>query len=451
MNHRIFLAGKSIGALREPRDGAANLFGIARFWRRLGGDTSGNIVTLTAMMLVPLVGLSGLALDTIQWYSARNTLQRAADSAALAGANTVSQVSLANTQTAVTSAVNHDLSYYTATNYTVQTVETPPTAGANIANATAVRVVLTTSSTLPFSSMFVSAAPVIRVSAVATNTSQPPVCALATSPSAGRAFTVQGSAVINMTCGLASNSTSVSASQPAMYATGTVTATQVRAVGSVNSSGVTSGTPVVAGAAPTPNPFTAYPKDTFASRCPGGGSALTTSGKSVTTVYPGCYSGIDLKGDTLFSPGVYFLGGGDIKIGSNLTATGSGVTFVLLSSGGSAGGTIIMNGNSTVNLTAPVTGATGDAANYAGMLFVGDPTGGGGWSITGNNTSVFKGAMYNPANNITFTGSSGMTTPCVTFVADTLTFSGNSSVANVCPSSSGVVNAGGTVGARLVE
>ena len=97
MNHRNFLAGKGKLALR------------------LRGDTSGNIVTLTAMLLVPLIGLSGLALDTIQWYSARNTLQRAADSAALAGANTISQVSLVNAQTAVTAAVSHDLSYYTAT------------------------------------------------------------------------------------------------------------------------------------------------------------------------------------------------------------------------------------------------------------------------------------------------------------------------------------------------
>ena len=433
MNHRNFLAGK--GKLAS----------------RLCGDTSGNIVTLTALLLVPLIGLSGLALDTIQWYSARNTLQRAADSAALAGANTISQVSQANVQSAVTAAVSHDLSYYTATSYTALTVETPPTAGANIANTSAVRVVLTSSSTLPFSRMFVAAAPVIKVSAVATNTSQPPVCALATSSSAGRAFTVQGSAVINMTCAIASNSNAVSSSQPSMYATGTVTATQVRAVGSVNSSGVTSGTQVVAGAAPVANPFSTYPVDTFASRCPGGGTALATSGKTVTTVYPGCYTGVDLKGDTLFSPGVYFVGAGGFRIAGNIVATGTGVTFVMLSSGGSAGGAITMLGTSSVSFSAPVTGATGDAANYVGMLFVGDPAGGSGWNISGNNTSAFQGAMYNPAANITFTGSSGMATACVTFVADTLTFSGNSSVAITCPSGSGVVTAGGNVGARLAE
>ncbi len=435
MNYRIAFADKCKLPSRA-----------GQLWRRLRGDTSGNIVTLTALMLVPLTGLSGLALDTIQWYSARNTLQRAADSAALAGANTISQVSLANAQAAVTAAVNHDLSYYTATNYTAITIETPPTAGANIANVSAVRVVLTTSSTLPFSSMFITSPPTIKVSAVATNTSTGPVCALATSPSSGRAFTVQGSATINMTCGLASNSTSVSSSQPAMYATGTVTATDVRAVGSINSSGVTSGTPVA-----TANPFSAYPLDTFAAKCPGGGSALATSGKSVTTVYPGCYSGIDLKGDTQFSPGVYYVGAGNFKIGGNVSATGTGVTFVMLTSGGSVGGAITMLGNTTVNLSAPLIGATGDAANYVGMLFVGEPAGGTAWGISGNNTSSFQGAMYNPASNITFTGSSGMTTSCVTFVADTLTFSGNSSVSNSCSSTSGVLTAGGAVGARLVE
>ena len=59
---------------------------IRQAFNRLWNDKRGNVFIIVGLSLPMLVGSAGLATDTIQWTLWKRQLQRAADSAALAGA-----------------------------------------------------------------------------------------------------------------------------------------------------------------------------------------------------------------------------------------------------------------------------------------------------------------------------------------------------------------------------
>ncbi len=59
---------------------------IRRTFRELRAGTSGNATLLVALGMPVLIGGSGLAVDTAQWYMWKREIQYAADQAALAGA-----------------------------------------------------------------------------------------------------------------------------------------------------------------------------------------------------------------------------------------------------------------------------------------------------------------------------------------------------------------------------
>ena len=58
---------------------------VTTILRSLLRDESGNVIALTAVGIPLLLGCAGLAVDTIQWVSAKRELQAAADAAAIAG------------------------------------------------------------------------------------------------------------------------------------------------------------------------------------------------------------------------------------------------------------------------------------------------------------------------------------------------------------------------------
>jgi len=58
------------------------LRGLRRYIR----DRRGNITTMVALLIIPLVGVLGLATETANWYTIHRSAQNAADSAVLAAA-----------------------------------------------------------------------------------------------------------------------------------------------------------------------------------------------------------------------------------------------------------------------------------------------------------------------------------------------------------------------------
>ena len=58
---------------------------MVKFLRKLLGNERGNFLLIAAAAFPLLIGFAGLAVDTIQWVLWKRELQRAADSAAIAG------------------------------------------------------------------------------------------------------------------------------------------------------------------------------------------------------------------------------------------------------------------------------------------------------------------------------------------------------------------------------
>ena len=104
---------------------------------------------------------------------------------------------------------------------------------------------------------------------------------------------------------------------------------------------------------------------------------------------------MNIKGTATLSAGVYIVAGGDFKVNSGAKVTGDGVTIILTNKNGGDFAQADLNGNATIQLTAPTSGP------WAGVLFYQDRN--APVSITnvnkinGDASSKFKGVMYFPS------------------------------------------------------
>lgn len=67
------------------------------FLRRLGRDTTGNILAITAAAVIPMIGVVGGAIDASRLYMVRSRLQAACDSAVLAGRKAMTNTTYSTT------------------------------------------------------------------------------------------------------------------------------------------------------------------------------------------------------------------------------------------------------------------------------------------------------------------------------------------------------------------
>src|SRR5437763_17198486 len=95
------------------------------FFGKLMRSKRGNVLAIAAACMPLFIGAAGLAVDTIQWTMWKRQLQRAADSAAIAGVyNRESNGGLttgATTGMATDAAVAHDLTINLHTFYSLTT------------------------------------------------------------------------------------------------------------------------------------------------------------------------------------------------------------------------------------------------------------------------------------------------------------------------------------------
>jgi hypothetical protein len=344
-----------------------------------------------------------------------------------------------------------------ASAYTIETIEWPPTTGAFKGDNNAVRVVLSTQQKLPFSSIFLSTAPVIRVSSTAYSNGQGVNCVLGLS-SSGTGVAITGSASIDMNCGLMSNSVG----SPSLDATGSgsyVNVSSLSAVGDIAlGGGITSTTKIQPYLASLKDPFSSVSIPSGQGSCPSGSFINVRNGTRAVT--PGCYSGMAIKGTVTLSPGTYYIDGGNVSIEAGGSITGTNVTLVFTGSSGIFG-SIQQAGQGYVSLTAANSGT------FKGIVVYQDrsatPTSGGtsggsnkpipnsvlqgGGSAT---PSFLQGAVYTPGTNVSFAGNRNYTTDCLQLVALTVTFTGNSEISNNCPVDSGAKSFGSNA-VRLVE
>lgn len=164
---------------------------------------------------------------------------------------------------------------------------------------------------------------------------------------------------------------------------------------------------------------------------------IITPGTQAGTLRPGTYDKIHIACDTAFSPGVYYIGSGGLKITGQYQVTGSPVMFVLEN-----GGWIDITGGSNINLTAMQAadlmslGLTADEANeLAGMLVFESRDNGetNKNKLNGNASTVLNGTLYFPVSPVFFAGTVTVTSQCLMIAAKQIVITGTTNMSTFCP------------------
>jgi hypothetical protein len=136
-----------------------------------------------------------------------------------------------------------------------------------------------------------------------------------------------------------------------------------------------------------------------------------------------CYSSLSIQSGATatLNPGIYYINGNlTVSGGASLSGTG-GVTFYITN-----GGAVTISGGSTLNLTAPTSGA------YNGILFYQDSADTNTFTFSGGSSGTINGIFYIPGAQLNLSGGSGEVFN-VDLVVGTLNVSGNSSLNSYAP------------------
>jgi len=279
----------------------------------------------------------------------------------------------------------------------------------------------------------------VKTRAVASIVAHSKACVLGLSPVASGAATVTGSTNLNLqSCDVASNSNS--STSFLMSGSAALSAGCVYAVGqAVTTSALTlsqcaaakNDAPVVR------DPYADVAEPAAIGACrnrnvgtPNGSTTITPSDNQPSGVKSARFcSGLDLKGNVTFAPGLYIIEGGNMTVNggdpnsnSVVQLSGTNVTFYFVN-----GGSLKLTAKATLNLSA----RTSDP--FSGILFFGSRTSAAAsQTITGGSGSTLQGAVYMPQSNIQFTGNSATSNGCTQVIGLTVTFSGNSSLQSNC-------------------
>jgi hypothetical protein len=430
--------------------------------RKLLKDRRGNTLAIAAACLPLVVGAAGLATDTIQWTLWKRQLQRAADSGAISGVYT----RLKNdTDSAVTASVTHDT---TLNLHTWMALKQAPTVTRLVDSGqmtNQVQVTMQVQQALPFSSIFMSAAPIITASATAASVPDgAQYCVIGLDPSAKvTGLTISGSTYLDLgDCSLIADSTNptLAASNGSSSANGgagsTVKAASIAAAGGVNYSKnwtVGSYNPY---ATPVADPFLGM-KDsipTSSAGCTktasinGNGTINRTTGSTVDTSSDTvCLNGDQtIQGNVTLGPATYIINAGNLRMNnSGASLSCNGCTIILTNFSNPANtGTVNLTGGS-LDLSPPrsydTTGSDGNPKTetvgnqtWEGVALYQDPraTDDGKNSaqnkINGNSALSIQGVVYFGNQSLEFVGGGSDNAACLQIVAKRVTFSGNSKI-----------------------
>jgi len=422
----------SLTVMRVRRSYAHHFRGkrsMISFFKRLWHNKRGNALIIAGAALPLVIGSAGLASDTIQWVLWKRQLQRAADSAAIAGVYALVQAQ------DLTSAVSTDLTKNQNTGITLQSGYPQITTPAITNTTNPVRVVLAVQRALGFSGLFMASAPIIVTSATAATIQTGTYCVVSLENTSATGITATGNSNINLGCGMITNSTSLNAA----IATGSssVQATPIAAVGDIQDSTHWNSAELLPFTIAEADPFAAVNIPSFTG-CQGNANKLQVNSNATydhsADTGTVCFSDMSLNGTVNLGSATYIIDSGDLSIGAQAHVNCTGCTFVLTSSNsGTSGvqiGNVNINGGAAVNISPPTTG------NFANILMyqVRRAASGSGQSnqINGNSTSLLQGAMYFPTRILDINGTSGLNFTCAQFVARTVNFSGNGSLTNTC-------------------
>ncbi len=391
-------------------------------------DNRANVAVIVALLMPLIIAGAGFGVEVGYWRFDQVRLQQAADAAAYAGAVVKRAGGTTVTVAAVTDAATTAATtngYATGTDTIA--INLPSTATPSDTNS--VEAVIKRSETPIFIAMFTNKPTVVSASSTASYTTAADACILALNPNASGAVNFAGNSTLNLV-GCSVMSDSIASAAINVQGSADVTVPCMYAVGGVSSGGTTNLTvcpSVKTGQPPVADPYASLPMPPATGACQSQGNGATLS--------PGHYCSLDFKKTTNLKPGVYTVDGGSLTFNANASVTGSGVTFYLEN-----GATTKMNGNTDAQISAPTTGT------YAGMLFIEDRANTAGITINGDSTTAFTGVIYAPDASVSYLGNFSGAGGCTQIVAQTVSWSGNTTFNDNCASAGmGTVQVGGVV------
>ncbi|MHB2209041.1 DUF7305 domain-containing protein [Methylobacterium sp. CM6257] len=396
--------------------------------RRFLRNEEGGITVLSALTMPVMLGVGALAVDlgVLRYNGMR--LQIAADAGAIAGVRQLpsstnavqAAVTLANLNAPpnagqVTLASDVELVVYDASTktYRAPDANTP----ANAVRVTAARDVAHQNQVPGFFSRFAGSAGPFSLSAhsIAIMTSDGDgvagtACLYALDPTSADTLTIAGSTAVTLNCAARAKSSAATAISSNGNAA-QMTATSICQANTPSQSPRGYSPAVSKCGSPTTDPLAAVAEPT-PTNCRAGG---TLSG----TLTSGCYTGAaTFRGNVTLAAGIYYFQGASVKIDSNATISGSGVTLFL-----DANSSLDITGTPSISLTAPSSGSLTGI-----VLFQSRSASGTSLSISGNSTVSLDGVLYAPATSVTFTGNGTTTNPARygSVIASQVHFTGNS-------------------------
>lgn len=418
------------------------------FLRKLLKDRRGNTLAIAAACLPMIIGCAGLATDTIQWTLWKRQLQRAADSAAIAGVYDRENASgsTSNTSSAVSSDLTINNHVWTSLMTGYPQVTYPSDSGSAVDQ---VAVTLKIQQPLPFSSLFMSSAPIITASATAASIATGTPCALALN-STGTAMNYSGNATVNApTCILYSDS--ASANSASAGGSSSVTAQSIAAVGGIQQSNNFNVQSYIPYSPSIPDPFSGITPDPSQMHCAVSKSVSSkgdvtytplalTDGMDITTMTDqygnpaNCFSSLSVGSNRSLSipssyTGPIYINGGNVTLQGALSCGACTIVLTNTSTASNAPiGTFSTNAQASNNIIAPTTGTFANIAVYQDRRSTGAID-----TINGGSNNVVQGAVYFPSDTLRINGTGTATSLCAMWVANNITFLGTSSIAISSP------------------
>lgn len=409
------------------------------FAKKIWHDKRGNSLIIAAAALPLLIGSAGLATDTIQWALWKRQLQRAADSAAIAGV--YDRVAAESATTNTPAAVDKDLGLNNSLDsakfpLVTKTVTYPADAGIQ---QNQVRVELAVQRPLSFSSMFMANAPLIRTTAqAATVSNEGEFCVLTLQNNSKTGIKATGNASIVMDCGMMTNSDSINNSASG-EGSANVTATILAAAGGIQQSSHWNVGDYAPGSPALDDPYASLePSEEELEICgdPSPALLVNISNTGGEADGGGCYSSLSVNSNRSYTlkNGQYFIDGGNVNIQGTLNLVNATLILTNKDSGDTQPiGSLTMNASGQLNATAPTTGKWSGMAIYQDRRAVDNsPTGNMSSNspnlINGNSTNTITGAVYFPNQQLTYNGNGTGSATCTQFVAKRIYWSGNTGI-----------------------
>jgi hypothetical protein len=414
---------------------------LKRF-RRLWKDKRGNALLIATAFLPVLVGSAGLATDTIQWALWKRELQRAADSAAIAGVYDRVQNDGSSGQT--NAAVTKDLGFNQQTGMALLAGYPEVSFPGDDANGTnQVKVELAVKKRLAFSGIFMDAVPEIHAAATAAAVSSAmEICMLGLEKRASKSgIIIAGNAGVSSDCSLFSNSESTNQSID-KNGNPSVTAPSMGAAGAIQKSSSWNVGEYRPYSPQIEDPFKDITPSPSDMKCGGKQqgnkwvSSVLDENTDLANEFDAsgnaanCFSSLSVGANKTLTlpPGTYYINGGDAFIQGSLSCTACTIVLTNSNPSSDAIGSFKVNSGATVNMTAPTSGT------YAGIAIFQDrrakDSASANNQINGNSSSVINGSIYFPNQELIYNGTGNTAAVCTMFIAKRLIFSGDSGTTN---------------------